>query len=216
MEQLERARRYLLRMRAIYSGVWSDSHGRQECEDDVLSFFVHCYHIKDWIVRLNKLGITHRQVDSFIDSKECLSICTDLCNGTKHCTLTRPTRTGGQPRVAGKQYTSSVWLTGSGGGEIIQGKYSIVTSTGIVDALDLAEECMQCWSEYIDKSISRSAESSDRLFARTRASSPLVVARTRFDPILKRHLRLTSSQQSAPLGNRELLNQTPRPSAVMD
>jgi hypothetical protein len=162
VEQFDRAYRYLTRMRSIYEGGHADSYSRQYFEDDVLSFFVHCYHIKDWIVRLNRIGVTHKQVEDFIDSKECLKICADLCNGAKHCTLTKPPRTGRQPHVSGKQYRSSFWLSGAGGGEILRGKYSIVTATGVVDALYLAEECMRCWSTFIDQMRVLQGEGKDR------------------------------------------------------
>lgn len=149
MEQLERAERYLIRMRAIYAGVFAQDHNTHDYEDDVLSFFMHCYHVRDWIVRLNRVGVTARDVDQFIDAKPCLRICTDLCNGAKHCRLTRPARSGSQPHVAGKQYSASTWLTGSGGGEVLQAKYTIVTSQGTIDALALAEECIECWRIYV-------------------------------------------------------------------
>lgn len=148
MEQFERAQRYLERLRAAYAGIDTGSRSKRDCEDDTLSFFMHCYHIRDWIVHLNKLGIGSREVDAFINGNECLKICADLCNGTKHCVLTHATRTGWQPHIAGKQYRSSVWLTGTGGEEVLHGKYWIMTSSGMVDALALAEECMQCWSDF--------------------------------------------------------------------
>jgi hypothetical protein len=149
MEQLERSQRYLLRLRAVYAGVNSEIRSKQECEDDLLSFFMHCYHIRDWIIHLNMVSITAKQVDQFIDANECLKICADLCNGAKHCVLTRSARTGGQPHFSGRQYKSSIWYSGSGGCEITQAKYSIVTSSGALDALALAEECMQCWSDFV-------------------------------------------------------------------
>lgn len=151
MEQLERARRYLMRMRSIYAGVFAQDHSRHDYEDDVLSFFMHCYHVRDWIVRLNRVGVTAKDVDQFIDGNPCLRICTDLCNGAKHCRLSRPARSGSQPHLTGKQYSASTWLTGSGGGEVLQARYTIVTSQGTIDALALAEECIQCWQAYVEQ-----------------------------------------------------------------
>lgn len=149
MEQLARAERYLGKIRAIYAGTFSYSHDKMLYEDDLLSFFVHCYHVRDWIVRLNNVGVTARDVDAFISTKRCLQICADLCNGTKHCELNRSPRSGCQPHVSVKKYESSTWLTGSGGGEVICAKYTIFTSDGQIDALQLGEECMSCWQEYI-------------------------------------------------------------------
>ena len=104
MEQLERTKRYHRRIQEIYSGIYSSSgHSKEAYDDDVVSFFIHCYHVRDWIVHLNRLGITARQVDSFIDSHRELRICTDLANGSKHCKLTRAIRGDNQPHIAGKE-----------------------------------------------------------------------------------------------------------------
>lgn len=150
MEQLARAERYLGRIRRIYEGVFSSAgHDKEEYEDDVISFFMHCHHIRDWILHLNKVGISATQLDDFINSNEALRVCADLCNGSKHCRLTRKPRSGLQPHVADKAYQASTWFTGSGGGEVLQAKYAVMTSSGTVDALGLAEECMALWRQYI-------------------------------------------------------------------
>lgn len=94
MEQLARAQRYLERMRRIYQGIFSSHHTREEYEDDATSFFLHCFHIRDWILHLNKVGITAQRLDRFIDANADLRICADLCNGSKHCVLTRTPRSG--------------------------------------------------------------------------------------------------------------------------
>ncbi len=150
MEQLDRAERYLAKIRAVHAGAFAQSHDRLSYEDDLVSFFMHCYHIRDWIIRLNKIGMTSKEVDSFINSNRCLQVCADLCNGSKHCELDRPARSGSQPHIAGRKYEASTWLTGSGGGEVLIASYSIMTSSGVVDALELAEDCLACWRKFIN------------------------------------------------------------------
>jgi hypothetical protein len=104
MEQFERAKRYLSRIEKIYEGVFSSEPHDTDCyDDDVISFFIHCHHIRDWIIHLNKLDITTKQVDNYIDSHKALRICADLANGSKHCQLTRTLRTEKQPYIAGKE-----------------------------------------------------------------------------------------------------------------
>jgi hypothetical protein len=151
VEQLERAGRYLERIRAVYAGIFSTHHDKDGYEDDVISFFVHCYHIRDWIIHLNRVGVTAVDLDAFINKHEALRICADLCNGSKHCKLTRTLRTEKQPHISGKEYRSSTWYSGSGGGEVIKGRYSILTSSGRIDALELAEACMGLWSQYVSE-----------------------------------------------------------------
>jgi hypothetical protein len=125
------------------------SDDRDLYEDDAITFFMHCHHIRDWIIHLNKAGITASQVDDFINSHDELKICADLCNGSKHCRLQRKIRSGRQPHIVGKSYNTSTWLTGSGGGNVVKGCYTVLTASGTIDALELAEKCMALWSKFI-------------------------------------------------------------------
>lgn len=150
MEQLERTKRYLKRLRDIYAGVFDDGTTRISYEDDVLSFFMHCYHVRDWLVHSHEVQVRAKDIDDFISQSYCLCLCADISNGVKHCKLTRPPRTGSQPNFSGKEYNSSLWFIGaSGGGELLQATYTIQTATGVVDALSLAEECVATWSDFI-------------------------------------------------------------------
>lgn len=150
MEQFERARRYLTRIENIYSGIFSSSsHNKDYYDNDVISFFIHCYHIRDWIIHLNEIGVTARQVDSYIDSHHALKVCADLANGSKHCKLTRSLRRDYQPHIAGKARQTSTRLTDNGGGEMMQSKYTVLSNTAFFDALELAKECTQLWESYM-------------------------------------------------------------------
>jgi hypothetical protein len=151
MEQLERAKRYLERIRGIYSGIFSGSgHDKQSYDDDVISFFIHCYHVRDWIIHLNCVGITSSEVDKFIDSHMPLRICADLANGSKHCRLTRTLRTERQPHISGKEYRTT-WYSGVDGGESMRAKYTISSYMQIHDALLLAEECVVLWDGFVEQ-----------------------------------------------------------------
>jgi len=144
MEQIERTKRYLERMRKIYSGV-EYIKDKQYYIDDVFSFFVHCHHIKDWIIQLHNSGTeTSRKkaVKIFINQHYELKICADLCNGTKHCNL-KNQLTDNQPCIAGRCFTSS-------NDEITKGKFTILSNEKCYDALELAEECMKLWESYLE------------------------------------------------------------------
>lgn len=150
MEQLDRTKRYLDRIKLVYSGVYSSSgHDKKLYDDDVLSFFIHCHHIRDWIIHLNTIGITAAQVDAFIDSHEPLKICADLANGSKHCRLTRGTRTKRQPHISGKEYRTTMQYTEDNYSEHMTAKYKISTHMEYHDALELAESCVNLWETYI-------------------------------------------------------------------
>jgi hypothetical protein len=78
-------------------------------------------------------------------------ICADLANGSKHCKLTRSLRTDHQPHISGKVRHTSTWLAGSGGGEVMKCKYTILSNTEFLDALDLARESVKLWESFINE-----------------------------------------------------------------
>lgn len=150
MEQIERANRYLHRIKEMYAGVIEPRQDHDYYNDDVISFFVHCYHIRDWVIELSKVNISQREVDEYINSHEPLKICADLSNGSKHCSLKR-LRTEKQPHLASRELRTSTWFTGSGGCEVMKCKFQILTSNGFYDALELAEECMRLWKNFTNE-----------------------------------------------------------------
>jgi hypothetical protein len=149
MEQIERARRYLERIRSSYAGVPRRDDGRDYYSDDVCSFFVHCHHIGDWVVALNRVGVTKADVDSFVDGHVELRICADFCNATKHCKLTRKLRSSREPHLARTQLDSS----GEREAEpvITRCKFWILADGELYDALKLAEACMALWDEFVTR-----------------------------------------------------------------
>ncbi|WP_154650910.1 hypothetical protein [Reinekea blandensis] len=147
MEQFEIVKRYFKRLEAIYEGVQLSPGYNRECyDDDVMSFFIHCYHVRDWLIHDENFNISSREVDEYIDTHRALSVCTDLANGLKHCRLTRRTRTENQPHVSGRER-----LTSKFGDElsVMSCKYRVMSSNENIDALDLAKECVRLWDDFI-------------------------------------------------------------------
>lgn len=129
----------------------SFGHDKDGYDDDVISFFIHCYHVRDWIIHLNNLDVTARQVDLYINNHRALKICSDLANGSKHCKLTRTMRGTSQPYIAEKKQDTSTWFTYSGGGEVMKCEYIIQSDGESFDALKLAAECVFLWESYVIK-----------------------------------------------------------------
>lgn len=98
MEQADRARRYLERMQKACSSVPYRRDASDYYADDVYSFFMHCCHIRDWLTALGLAPAA--SINQFVTDNLELSICADLCNGTKHFRLNRK-RTSHQPSVGG-------------------------------------------------------------------------------------------------------------------
>jgi hypothetical protein len=149
LEQFNRVERYLKRIEAIYEGVpLSSNYDKQSYDDDVMSFFIHCYHVKDWLIHDEKLSITKNNVDEYIKNNRELSVCADLANGLKHCRLTHKTWTEDQPHVSGSERLVSKF---SEEPSIMSCKYRIMSNNKTLDALTLAKECVQLWRDFFAK-----------------------------------------------------------------
>ncbi|QJQ20758.1 hypothetical protein HG549_12750 [Pseudomonas sp. SK] len=154
MEQLNRAKRYLGKIERFYSGVISSAcHDEDAYLDDMLSFFIHCYHVRDWAI--HGAALHSREIDAFINSHESLKICTDLANGSKHCKLTRAPRTGCQPSIANGGVEYSTWYARDGGGEGLKCSYVVMSKGVAMDALQLGRDCIALWDQFLEGSGAR-------------------------------------------------------------
>ncbi len=111
-------------------------------------FFIHCHHISDWIIKLNRVGETKTAINKFINEHNELIICADLCNGQKHFRLER-VRGDRQPHVSGKEWIITTYTPEADKPVIFRAKYRIVAGNEIYDALGLAEKCIDLWRGYI-------------------------------------------------------------------
>jgi hypothetical protein len=142
VEQYRRVKRYFERFKQINEG---KAHVTDSLEnlDDVFSFFIHCYHLKDWIKNDPKSGIDHSKVEKFVHSNESLKICGDLTNGVKHLTIDQP-KVGQGAVVKGSHLQLTI------GEEIkLQVKYDIEANGKLHDAFTLAKEAMKLWEEFL-------------------------------------------------------------------
>ncbi len=150
LEQLERTKRFLNRIRKLYAGEGIPYEENKNYDDDVISFFIHCYHVKDWIITSNKIGISKKEVENYINDNEALRICADLCNGEKHFKLQRNSRTGKQPHLASRNYSTLYFTPESGQPPRIKSSYKILSKDSFFDALELAEACVELWDAFIN------------------------------------------------------------------
>jgi len=148
MEQLEVVERYLERMRRMYSGTnslkWDERHF---LKDDVYSFFIHCNHLRDWVLHLNKIGITEDDIKKFIRANKPIQICADLANSAKHCHLERRTWSENQPHLSGSTYESANTHSNLG----VKSTFTIISGNETLDALETAEQCLTLWKSFIEK-----------------------------------------------------------------
>ncbi|MCL4418063.1 MAG: hypothetical protein M1365_15490 [Actinobacteria bacterium] len=143
LEQYERTKRWYVRLKNVTEGrehnLPSDYY-----QDDVLAFFINCYHIKDWIK--NSKSASSKEVEDFVSQSEFLRVCGDVCNGSKHLTLTTP-KSNKNTRVGGRNFFLSL-------GEAIpvfSAKYKIISGNKEYDAFSLATKCMEEWGKFLKK-----------------------------------------------------------------
>ncbi len=145
VEQYERVRRFYERFGALNLGrphdVPSDNY-----LDDVYSFFINCYHLKDWIRNDAMLSKNVKDaVEPHINSSRSLKLCADICNSQKHLALTKPPRSGENPSFGAKRFALNL----GAGQTTISLKWEVCTDNGPVDAYKLASDCVADWDAFL-------------------------------------------------------------------
>lgn len=62
--------------------------GSPDVEDFVFAFFQNCFTLREWVEKTSPLSKT--DLDTFMESTPEMRICRDICNGTKHYSISRP------------------------------------------------------------------------------------------------------------------------------
>ena len=156
-EQYNRMKRWQRRAFHLYEGGMpllkeptKTSDIPQDCQDrhkdELFAFFTTCYHLKDWLKNDKKLLISNDVIEDYINNTMCLSICADICNGSKHLTISK-SRSGLKPEA--DKYTI---VTRN---DVTKIFFTIGTTTGSIDAFDLATACVYKWRHFIDMYIKK-------------------------------------------------------------
>lgn len=141
VEQFDRVKRYYERFKQINEGEGT-SRNSAYYEDDVYSFFINCYHLKDWIENDPAVAIKKQEVENYINTNPALQICADMCNGAKHLSRVPSQIRSGKPRsIDYKAYSLSL---GAGPAQL-----RIKFFVDDQDAFKIATECMQKWEDFI-------------------------------------------------------------------
>jgi hypothetical protein len=147
-EQLKRTERYLVRMRNLYGGKVPLYKPGADRVDDVYSFFLHCYHVKDWLKNDEGFsGCDGRAIEDYVTNTPSLALVADICNGLKHM------RIKGKPRSVDMPTTRLPTVDIQVGPGILEGRPDLRIKTRVVikhrdkeiDALELATEAVKAW-----------------------------------------------------------------------
>jgi len=123
--------------------------------DDMLAFFMNCFHLKDWIIQdfyveeghpnHSKFCDIKKEVEQFIWDKECLRLCADICNGAKHYRL-KNLRLGEATKIRTEIHLDETV-------DILQVKriWTITSESGKEwNSFELATECMTTWRDFLN------------------------------------------------------------------
>jgi hypothetical protein len=135
IKQFERAQRFQKR-------IHNQDRDSTEYDDDLLSFFMHCHHLKDWVEKDLNADTTKQEVKDLIANNIELQICADLANRSKHVVFKiAPWQ---DAKITGRSVTIDLGRGASTSEHIIMlkdgSKYS---------ALDVADKAVDIWSQFL-------------------------------------------------------------------
>lgn len=149
-EQYKRTKRYLTRVKALKDVAGNSQSQAEEYDDHLWSFFVHCFHLKDWIKNDSAVPIHVRNaVEGCLNTSQALQISADLANRLKHYQLDKPRL---DAKAAGKHHIATV-------SEGTSGTYASRSYDYIIDipggskrkALDVMQEAIDDWGKFLKK-----------------------------------------------------------------
>lgn len=144
-EQFDRMVRWYERFKQTDSGRLHNTES-DNYVDEILAFFQNAYHFKDWIRNDPSVPqAVSAAVEPYINASAELSICADLCNATKHLTLTK-SRSAANPTLGPKVFSLGL---GTGSPATISLKYEVTTNSGPLDAFQLATKCIDAWKTFL-------------------------------------------------------------------
>ena len=148
LEQYERMKRSYDRFREIKPGLTDKI--TSDYEDNIYAFFLHCYHLKDWVK--NDISVKSRvpnistDVERFINESEALSLCADLCSSLRHLELKRSSGDE-RPTYGRRQYHNRLNVAS---GRSIRLEWLVKRNDKPpIDAFELATECIAEWDKFL-------------------------------------------------------------------
>lgn len=134
LEQWGQVERSYKKVQGLYTGPVDN----QEATSVVKDFFIHCWHLHDWLLHDPSTSVQWPDVDTLLKGEPDLQICRAIANTSKHHTL--------KSANAMSARVSSIVTQPQG-----QVTLEISTASGIEhrDALNLATSCMDIWRRFL-------------------------------------------------------------------
>ena len=141
-QQWARVERYFARFEALSRKGRIHDAASETYVDDVYSFFIQCYHLKDWIAA-DGTSPLQSAVREFGKRSQAFQVCRDLCLGVKHLNVVRPSSDLNDARLGRKGVEFNV----SSG--VFTMRVFVRVGSDEQDAFDIAKECMGEWRKFL-------------------------------------------------------------------
>lgn len=143
LEQYERMLRWYGRFRNLTEGR-NHTIASENYVDEIYSFFLNAYHMKDWIKNDPSLQQSVREnAETYVNSNRDLRVAADVANALKHLDRNSD-RSGENPNFGAKEYGLAL-----GGTPRISISYKINVVSGSLDAYTLATGCVEAWRKFL-------------------------------------------------------------------
>jgi hypothetical protein len=104
--------------------------------DILYAFFQNAFFIRDWLIIDG--NVSEAKVNDFIKNNIELGLCRDLCNGTKHYSISRPSVDGNFQILTEYNHFTGEWPV------------TLISDFGKYDLKDLAKKTVSLWSKFIN------------------------------------------------------------------
>jgi hypothetical protein len=134
------------RMMRAYQRATSAGSVTVQVEDDLCSFFVWCFHLKDWLRNDPVIPASLKAAAGVLaNTNESLKLCADVANGVKQLRALRTERADAEEATGSAD--GDVTLTGESlpGGE----RVVVVANGRHLDARDVAGRCVAAWAAFL-------------------------------------------------------------------
>jgi hypothetical protein len=137
-DQSDLVKRYFRRIR-------DRNRERTDYEDDLLSFFQNCWHLKDWVYNDETLPTDVREaIKKAVHKSKPLLICRDLANRSKHLRLSNPS-IGPGADIFGEAEIEVTPSIGENQNSNVLWDYVVDVDGEFIRALDVAEAALGAW-----------------------------------------------------------------------
>jgi hypothetical protein len=138
------------RMKRAYARAQTTIEMGEQRVDDYYSFFVWCYHLKDWLKNDETVPPAVRaMVEAFVKERRALAISGDIANGVKH--LLRDERRARVDPSAKVSAIPPAFQKSAFQGNAFQaeGRVVVVVDGNHEDAGGMAQVCVAAWDDFL-------------------------------------------------------------------